>query len=188
MRRGRVDDRAGRRTVSDTTGATAWTGPRSATSWAIGREVDFEEGLARTVKWYRENEAWWRPLKERRVKLTELSIRGAFVLESPVWGDDRGFFREWFKRRDLDARGDRLSDRAGQPLDVAARRRARTALLVAPEGQAKLVTCAYGELDDVIVDVRVGSPTFGRGRGRAPGRRRGALGAACPRARRTVSA
>jgi dTDP-glucose 4,6-dehydratase len=28
-------------------------------------EVDFEEGLARTVKWYRENERWWRPLKER---------------------------------------------------------------------------------------------------------------------------
>ena len=28
-------------------------------------EVDFEEGLARTVKWYRENEPWWRPLKER---------------------------------------------------------------------------------------------------------------------------
>jgi dTDP-glucose 4,6-dehydratase len=26
-------------------------------------EVDFAEGLARTVKWYRENEAWWRPLK-----------------------------------------------------------------------------------------------------------------------------
>jgi len=28
-------------------------------------DVDFEEGLARTVKWYRENEPWWRPLKER---------------------------------------------------------------------------------------------------------------------------
>jgi dTDP-glucose 4,6-dehydratase len=28
-------------------------------------EVDFEEGLARTVKWYRENEPWWRPLKAR---------------------------------------------------------------------------------------------------------------------------
>src|ERR1700677_4123648 len=26
--------------------------------------VDFDEGLARTVKWYRENESWWRPLKE----------------------------------------------------------------------------------------------------------------------------
>lgn len=28
-------------------------------------EVEFEEGLARTVKWYRENERWWRPLKDR---------------------------------------------------------------------------------------------------------------------------
>jgi dTDP-glucose 4,6-dehydratase len=28
-------------------------------------ETDFEEGLARTVKWYRENEPWWRPLKQR---------------------------------------------------------------------------------------------------------------------------
>jgi dTDP-glucose 4,6-dehydratase len=27
-------------------------------------EVDFDEGLARTVKWYRQNESWWRPLKE----------------------------------------------------------------------------------------------------------------------------
>ena len=33
---------------------------------------------------------------------------------------------------------------------------------LAPEGQAKLVTCAFGELDDVVVDMRVGSPTFGR--------------------------
>jgi len=28
-------------------------------------ETLFEEGLARTVKWYRENESWWRPLKEK---------------------------------------------------------------------------------------------------------------------------
>ncbi|NOY64454.1 MAG: dTDP-glucose 4,6-dehydratase [Nitrospirae bacterium] len=28
-------------------------------------EVDFEEGIRRTVKWYKENEWWWRPLKER---------------------------------------------------------------------------------------------------------------------------
>jgi dTDP-glucose 4,6-dehydratase len=27
-------------------------------------EVDFDEGLARTVAWYRDNEAWWRPIKE----------------------------------------------------------------------------------------------------------------------------
>jgi dTDP-glucose 4,6-dehydratase len=28
--------------------------------------VDFDEGLERTVQWYRDNEAWWRPLKERQ--------------------------------------------------------------------------------------------------------------------------
>ncbi len=28
-------------------------------------EVDLEEGLRRTIAWYRENEWWWRPLKER---------------------------------------------------------------------------------------------------------------------------
>lgn len=28
-------------------------------------EVDFAEGMKRTVAWYRQNEAWWRPLKER---------------------------------------------------------------------------------------------------------------------------
>jgi dTDP-glucose 4,6-dehydratase len=28
-------------------------------------EVDFDEGMRRTVRWYQENEAWWRPLKER---------------------------------------------------------------------------------------------------------------------------
>ena len=27
-------------------------------------EVDFTDGLARTVKWYRENESWWRPIKD----------------------------------------------------------------------------------------------------------------------------
>jgi len=35
------------------------------------------------------------------VKLIELSIPGLFVLESPVWGDDRGTFREWFKDEDF---------------------------------------------------------------------------------------
>ena len=35
--------------------------------------------------------------------LNELSITGCFLLESPVWGDDRGYFREWFKFDDFAA-------------------------------------------------------------------------------------
>ncbi len=96
------------------------------------------------------------------MNLTELSIPGAYVLDSAVWGDDRGFFREWFKRRDLDALG------VSFPIEQANLSMSRRGVVrglhysIAPQGQAKLVTCAYGELDDVIVDVRVGSPSFGR--------------------------
>jgi dTDP-4-dehydrorhamnose 3,5-epimerase len=95
------------------------------------------------------------------VKIIELRIPGAYVLESPVWEDDRGYFREWFKLGDLDAAG------AAFPIQQANLSMSKRNVVrglhysLAPEGQAKLVTCAYGELDDVLVDVRVGSPTYG---------------------------
>ena len=96
------------------------------------------------------------------MELRELSLPGVFLLESPVWGDDRGFFREWFKLPDFAAQG--LDFTVHQANLSLSRRDVVRGLhySVAPEGQAKVVTCALGELDDVIVDVRVGSPTFGR--------------------------
>jgi dTDP-4-dehydrorhamnose 3,5-epimerase len=96
------------------------------------------------------------------VKAIELSIPGVYLLESPVWHDDRGFFREWFKRVDLDGAGvDFAIDQAN--LSVSARDVVRGLhYSLAPEGQAKIVTCALGELVDVIADIRVGSPAFGR--------------------------
>jgi dTDP-4-dehydrorhamnose 3,5-epimerase len=96
------------------------------------------------------------------VKLIELPIPGAFVLESSVSEDDRGFFREWFKRGDLEAAG---VDFPIQQANLSMSKRNVVRGLhysLAPEGQAKLVTCAYGELDDVLVDVRMGSKTYGR--------------------------
>jgi dTDP-4-dehydrorhamnose 3,5-epimerase len=95
------------------------------------------------------------------MKMIELQIPGAYVLESPVWEDDRGYFREWFKFGDLDAVG------AAFPIQQANLSMSKRNVVrglhysLAAEGQAKLVTCAYGELDDVLVDVRVGSPTYG---------------------------
>jgi dTDP-4-dehydrorhamnose 3,5-epimerase len=95
------------------------------------------------------------------VKVRELEIQGAYVLESPVWADERGYFREWFKRADLDAVG------AAFPIQQANLSMSKRNVVrglhysLAPEGQAKIVTCAYGELDDVLVDIRVGSPTYG---------------------------
>ena len=54
LRRGALDERPGqvRRHAGSTEKAERLLGWRARTS--------FEEGLARTVQWYRENEAWWR--------------------------------------------------------------------------------------------------------------------------------
>ena len=95
------------------------------------------------------------------MKLTELSIPGLFLLESPVWSDSRGFFREWYKSGDFKECGVDFPIQQGS-LSTSKRGVIRGLhYSVAPEGQAKLVTCVYGELDDVIVDIRVGSPTYG---------------------------
>jgi dTDP-4-dehydrorhamnose 3,5-epimerase len=96
------------------------------------------------------------------MNLVELSIPGLFVLESPVHGDDRGFFREWFKLGDFESAGVSFDARQAN-LSMSSRDVVRGLhYSMAPEGQAKVVTCVFGELDDVIVDVRVGSPSFAR--------------------------
>ncbi len=98
----------------------------------------------------------------RVVNLTELSIPGLYVLDSPVHGDERGLFREWFKLGDVEAAG--VTFQAQQANFSLSSRDAVRGLhySIAPEGQAKIVTCVIGELVDVIVDIRVGSPAFGR--------------------------
>jgi dTDP-4-dehydrorhamnose 3,5-epimerase len=95
------------------------------------------------------------------VSATELSIPGTFVLESPVRTDDRGFFREWFSLPDLVDAG--LSFQTEQANLSFSKRDVVRGLhySIAPQGQSKLVTCVVGEFDDVIVDIRVGSPKFG---------------------------
>jgi dTDP-4-dehydrorhamnose 3,5-epimerase len=96
------------------------------------------------------------------VNLQELEISGLFVAESRVFGDDRGFFREWFKLSDFHATGLTFSTEQSN-LSMSTRNVVRGLhYSLAPRGQAKVVTCVYGSLDDVIVDIRVGSPTFGR--------------------------
>jgi dTDP-4-dehydrorhamnose 3,5-epimerase len=95
------------------------------------------------------------------MELTPLGIEGAWLAESPVWSDDRGLFREWFKREDI------LSKTG---IDFSAQQ-ANTSISnkgvirgihysLAPEGQAKWITCVTGSIIDVIVDLRQNSPTF----------------------------
>jgi dTDP-4-dehydrorhamnose 3,5-epimerase len=96
------------------------------------------------------------------VKIRPLTIAGAFEVTPALHGDSRGTFLEWY-------RFDALAAAVGHPLDLAQANLSTSARDVVrgihfadvPPGQAKYVTCVSGSVLDVVVDIRVGSPTFG---------------------------
>jgi dTDP-4-dehydrorhamnose 3,5-epimerase len=102
-------------------------------------------------------------VKENIVEWRELSVPGAWEITPRQFADPRGVFLEWFKAEELAAA-------IGRPLDLAQANCSVSAAGVVrglhfadvPPGQAKYVTCAKGAVLDVVVDIRVGSPTFGR--------------------------
>jgi dTDP-4-dehydrorhamnose 3,5-epimerase len=97
------------------------------------------------------------------VKINPLSIEGAYHVIPTLHGDPRGQFGEFYRH-------DRLTEAVGHPLRLAQGNVSVSAKGVVrgihfadvPPGQAKYVQCARGALIDVIVDIRVGSPTFGK--------------------------
>jgi dTDP-4-dehydrorhamnose 3,5-epimerase len=97
------------------------------------------------------------------MKLTPLGIEGAWLAESPVWSDDRGFFREWFKSEDVKVATSRDFgiEQANISLSSAGTLRG-IHYSIAPQGQAKWITCVSGSIQDVIVDIRPDSKTFGQ--------------------------
>ena len=97
------------------------------------------------------------------MKLTPLGIDGVWLAESPVWSDDRGFFREWFKSEDVKTAigRDFGIEQANISLSSVGTLRG-IHYSIAPRGQAKWVTCVSGSIQDVIVDIRPESKTFGQ--------------------------
>jgi dTDP-4-dehydrorhamnose 3,5-epimerase len=97
------------------------------------------------------------------MNLTPLGLEGAWLAESPVWSDDRGFFREWFKSEDVKAATGREFgiEQANISLSSAGTLRG-IHYSIALRGQAKWITCVSGSIQDVIVDIRPDSKTFGQ--------------------------
>ena len=97
------------------------------------------------------------------MQFRELSIPDAFEITPILRSDERGVFLEWY-------RFDLLAEVVGHPLDL---RQANTSVSkrgtvrgihfadIQP-GQAKYVTAVHGAVLDYVVDIRVGSPTFGQ--------------------------
>src|SRR5690606_21359444 len=104
----------------------------------------------------------WHPRRLASMKVTALpELPELLLVQPPVFRDARGVFRELHRDDRYAAAG--ITDRFRQDnLSLSREHVLRGLHLQHPRGQGKLVTVLAGAVFDVAVDVRRGSPTFGR--------------------------
>lgn len=92
---------------------------------------------------------------------TAAELEGPILVEPTVYGDHRGFFHETYRRNSYAELG--IRDEFVQDNHSRSRRGVLRGMhFQVGDGMAKLVRCARGAILDVLVDLRKGSPTFGR--------------------------
>ncbi len=97
------------------------------------------------------------------MQIEHTSLPGLMVMTPKRFGDARGFFAETWSRDRLAAHGvttDFVQDNHSLSAQVGTVRGLH--FQCPPRAQAKLVRCGRGVLFDVAVDIRRGSPTYGR--------------------------
>ncbi len=104
------------------------------------------------------------PLLSGSVEIKPTSLPGVLLLQPRVFPDDRGFFCETFRAELLSEQG--ISEQFVQDNHSRSTRGVVRGLHFAiGPGSSKLVRCGRGEIWDVAVDLRLGSPTYGRWEG-----------------------
>jgi len=97
------------------------------------------------------------------MKVRELDIPGSWEITPTIHADSRGLLFEWLTDREFTAfAGHRLDVRQANCSASSAGVLRGLHFAQVPPSQAKYVTCVSGAVFDVVVDIRVGSPTFGR--------------------------
>lgn len=95
------------------------------------------------------------------MKVIASSLPGVCVVEPDVFGDHRGFFMESYQQRRYMENGiDTIF--VQDNISFSVRNTLRGLHYQYPRGQAKLVQVLQGEIFDVVVDIRKGSPTRGQ--------------------------
>lgn len=97
------------------------------------------------------------------MKITRTEIEDVLILEPAVFGDDRGFFTQSYTAQLFD-------DAVGREVRFVQDNHSRSGrgvlrglhYQVAPHAQGKLLRVASGAIFDVAVDIREGSPSYGR--------------------------
>ena len=95
------------------------------------------------------------------MNIIETAIPGVLIIEPKKFGDTRGFFLETFQAERYASHGI-AGPFVQDNLSRSARGTLRGLHFQNPKPQGKLVTVLRGAVRDVVVDVRIGSPTFGR--------------------------
>jgi dTDP-4-dehydrorhamnose 3,5-epimerase len=99
-----------------------------------------------------------------RFKFVETKIRDLYIIEPTIFGDARGFFMETYNEREFHAKGLTVSF-VQDNHSKSAKGVLRGMHYQDPFPQGKLVRVLRGEIYDVAVDLREGSPTFGQWEG-----------------------
>lgn len=97
------------------------------------------------------------------MKINELSISGSWIIEFNKFKDIRGYFYESF-RSDLlikELQRNFIITQTNTSLSSKGSLRGIHYALV-PPGQAKFIQCQHGAIQDFIIDIRIGSPTYGQ--------------------------
>ena len=92
------------------------------------------------------------------------SIEGVIIVEPAVYGDERGYFMETYQKEDFYAGGIKV-DFVQDNQSMSSKGVLRGLHFQKKHSQSKLVRCIKGEVFDVAVDLRAGSPTFGKWEG-----------------------
>ncbi|MGH8156473.1 MAG: dTDP-4-dehydrorhamnose 3,5-epimerase, partial [Rhodanobacter sp.] len=95
------------------------------------------------------------------MKVIETALPGALIIEPQVFGDIRGFFYESYNKGKWQEAGIK-ADFIQTNVSRSARGVLRGLHYQWPNPQGKLVSVLEGEVYDVAVDIRRGSPTFGQ--------------------------
>lgn len=99
------------------------------------------------------------------VTIEKTPLDGLLVVKTGVFHDDRGYFSESYSRMmwaEAGFREEFVQDNLSQSRKGTLR---GMHYQIAPEAMGKLVRCVHGSVYDVAVDLRRGSPTFGRWHG-----------------------
>ena len=97
------------------------------------------------------------------MEVLKTGIAGVLIIEPKIWGDDRGYFFESYSAREF-------AEKSGMDIKFVQDNESKSRYGVLrglhfqlpPYTQSKLVRVVKGKVLDVVVDIRKGSPTYGK--------------------------